>query len=373
MGLVDDDICKYAARQLLVQLGGGEIHVAGHQLSGLDHDAAEYVFRSPSLVGRNDVLVTGNVPEIGDQSLVGSAVTRRRPGGFIGGPLVGAHGRGAGIGQQVYADVCRAQQKSVVTGSPDSLLALEPAQRPDSLNCVDLVGKGVELKGSEIRQDTPILHLVAPLAAGADLHGLDPVTLLVEIDDCVGHLVELLVGHGQPWDLHRHEIVTANAAMSDRPYPRGLIQGRGEGVLRVVLDAWQKPAGFDICAVAAPLQGHAALSQPQGEALGLLHDPMDLGLVAHFGKTPCQHFHGATRHAAVGVQAFIDHHLVHQLLVVVGVVGSEDAAVVALGVLGAVNLEDAAGLGDLHDDIGNRAVRAAGLVLLDVPGVLDHP
>ena len=62
MGLVDDDVDEHAAGQLLVQLGGGEVHVAGHELPGLDHDLAQDVLGGAALVGRDDVLVAGDRP-----------------------------------------------------------------------------------------------------------------------------------------------------------------------------------------------------------------------------------------------------------------------------------------------------------------------
>jgi hypothetical protein len=69
--------------------------------------------------------------------------------------------------------------------------------------------------------------------------------------------------------------------VGNRPDACGLVQGGGERVLDVVLDLRQEAPGLDVGAVAAALQRYAAFAQPLGEALGLLHDPVNLGLVAH--------------------------------------------------------------------------------------------
>jgi hypothetical protein len=40
MRLVHDDVHEGATGHFLVQLGGGEVHVARHDVSGLDQDAS---------------------------------------------------------------------------------------------------------------------------------------------------------------------------------------------------------------------------------------------------------------------------------------------------------------------------------------------
>ena len=135
----------------------------------------------------------------------------------------------------------------------------------------------------------------------------------------------------------------------------------------------QELVGLDVGAVAAALERHAAVAQALREALGLVHHPVHLGLVAHLAQAAGEDLHGAAGHAAVGVQALVDHDLVHELLVDVRIVGGEEAAGVALGVLGAVDLEDVAVLTICLTISAIETVGAARLVLLDVPGVLDDP
>ncbi len=135
----------------------------------------------------------------------------------------------------------------------------------------------------------------------------------------------------------------------------------------------QEGVGAQVGAVAAALERHPGVAQPGGEALGLVHRPLHLGLVGHLGEAAGEHLHRPPGHAAVGVQPLVDHHLVGEALLVGRVVGGEKAAGVAVRILGAVHQHDVGGLGDQFGELGHRAIGHPGLVALDVPGVLDHP
>jgi hypothetical protein len=89
------------------------------------------VARQPRVLERHQVV---------DRGL--EAVKRRAARiGFIthhqSGPLPGAHAGGAGIGQQVDQHIVRVQQKQVVVGLPDELLAFVAGGHADRLYGLD--------------------------------------------------------------------------------------------------------------------------------------------------------------------------------------------------------------------------------------------
>jgi hypothetical protein len=55
--LVDDHVHELPARELLVKLRGGEVHVAGHVVSVGDAHLAQQVLGTPALMGGDDVLI----------------------------------------------------------------------------------------------------------------------------------------------------------------------------------------------------------------------------------------------------------------------------------------------------------------------------
>jgi hypothetical protein len=65
----------------------------------------------------------------------------------------------------------------------------------------------------------------------------------VQVNDGVGHLVELLVGHGQPRDLHGQQGVAPHQPGRHGAHPALQIQGGRQGVLLVRLEVRQKRVG----------------------------------------------------------------------------------------------------------------------------------
>ncbi len=174
-------------------------------------------------------------------------------------------------------------------------------------------------------------------------------------------------------NLDGHLVVAAYETVGQGANPGHLVEGGREGVLLEALEMREELVGQDVGAVAAPLHRHCGFAQAVVEVLGLLHDPLHLFLQAHLLEAAGEDLHGPSRHAAVGVEALVDHHFVHEVLMVFGVVRGQKAAGGALGVLGAVDLEDVGGLGDLLDQGSDAASRHPLFVSLDVPGVLDDP
>ena len=100
------------------------------------------MFGAAALVRRHQVLVAVILTN-GVLQVVEVAAARI---GFIAhhqaGPLAVAHGRGAGIGQQVDVNVLAAQQEGVVTGLPYGTLAFFAGGHAQWLDHLDLVGFG---------------------------------------------------------------------------------------------------------------------------------------------------------------------------------------------------------------------------------------
>ena len=130
--LIDDHIHEGAAGQLLMQPGGGEVHVAGHEIALLDVDLREDVLGAAALMGGHHVLVAVILLDGGFEVVEVAAAGIGFVAHHHAGPLIVAHRRRAGIGQQVDVDIVRAQQEGVVAGLGHALLAIlarRPARR----------------------------------------------------------------------------------------------------------------------------------------------------------------------------------------------------------------------------------------------------
>jgi hypothetical protein len=116
VGRVADDVDESPAGEFLVRASGREVHVAGHDVAGLDHHAAEDVLGAASLVGRDEVLVA-----VVPMDRVLEVVVVDAPGvGLVAehqpGPLAVAHGAGARVGEQVDVDILAAEKEGVEPG-----------------------------------------------------------------------------------------------------------------------------------------------------------------------------------------------------------------------------------------------------------------
>ncbi len=140
--LVHDDVHECAARQFLVELGGGEVHVAGHDVAGLDEDLREDVLRTAPLVGGHEVRVAVELLHRLLQVVVVAAagvslVAQHQPG-----PLAVAHGAGAAVGEQVDVDQLGGQKEGVVAGFFDGLHTLFTRGHEEGFDHLDLEGLG---------------------------------------------------------------------------------------------------------------------------------------------------------------------------------------------------------------------------------------
>ena len=135
--LVDDDVVEGGAGHLLVQAGGGEVHVAGHVHSGADQDAADQVFGAAALVGRHDIGEAVDLAHRVVQHIEGLGAGIGLVADHHVRPLVVAHRGGARVGEQVDVAQLARQQEGVVARLPDrhlALLARRHGERLDGLN-----------------------------------------------------------------------------------------------------------------------------------------------------------------------------------------------------------------------------------------------
>ena len=115
-GFRDGQVHGARAGEFDIGAGGIEMRVDGHDVAGLAHHGEQDALRRAALVRGNHVAEAGE--------LVGHALQAEEAlaagVGFVaahhGRPLLGGHGAGAGIGQQVDQDVAGIDEEEVVAG-----------------------------------------------------------------------------------------------------------------------------------------------------------------------------------------------------------------------------------------------------------------
>jgi len=138
--LGDDAVDGLGAGELHVGAGGVEVRVRGDDLAGPADHAEQDLLRRAALVGGDHVTVREQLGHRGEE-----AVPRRRAGvGLVAaldaGPLLGAHGAGARIGQEVDQDVVGVEVEEVVAGGAELRLSFVHGREPDRLDALDPEG-----------------------------------------------------------------------------------------------------------------------------------------------------------------------------------------------------------------------------------------
>jgi hypothetical protein len=205
------------------------------------------------------------------------------------------------------------------------------------------------------------------------LEAIDPVGLGMEVDDGVCYLVQLFVRQRETRNLHREQGSAPNQPGSRSSDAGHQIERRCKRVFLVFLHPGKEAVGQEVGPVTPALQRYASVPEALGEPLILGHDPVSLVLIHHLDHAPGQHLHGAAGHAPVGVESLEHHDLIHELLVVVGIVSGQKAPGVGLRVLSPIEQEHVRCLRDVLHDLGDGSVRLAIFVLLDIPGVFNDP
>ena len=138
--LGDDQVHGFGADELHVRAGGVEVRVVGDDIALFAHHAEEDALGGAALVGRDDVLVAENILHRSAELLEAAAAGITLIAFHHGRPLVGGHGAGAGIGEQVDEDIVGGQEKEVVVGGAEQSLALGAGRPVDGLDGFDAEG-----------------------------------------------------------------------------------------------------------------------------------------------------------------------------------------------------------------------------------------
>ena len=131
---------RRSADESAIRAGGVEVRVVWDDVAFLASDIKKDAFRGTALVRGNHVAKSEN-----SLYCITEAREARRTGiGLIaahhGGPLFGGHGGGAGIGEQVDENLLGIDQKEIVAGRFDQLLALFSRGAPNGLDTLDAEG-----------------------------------------------------------------------------------------------------------------------------------------------------------------------------------------------------------------------------------------
>jgi hypothetical protein len=110
------------------------VGVVGHHAAFLAHHREQDALGGPPLVRGDDVAVTENALDGAAEALETGAARVAFVAAHHGRPLLGAHGRGAGVRQHVDQHGLGGQQEQVVVRGLQQLLALLPVRPADRLH-----------------------------------------------------------------------------------------------------------------------------------------------------------------------------------------------------------------------------------------------
>ena len=110
----DDEVDGFGADEFDVGAGGVEVGVVGDDVALLAGDAEEDALGGAALVGGDDVRVAEDVLHGVAEAIEAAAAGIALVAFHDGGPLMGGHGAGAGVGEEVDEDVVGREQEEVV-------------------------------------------------------------------------------------------------------------------------------------------------------------------------------------------------------------------------------------------------------------------
>ena len=167
VGIIDDDVHKCCASQLLVQASRREVHVARYIVTWRDQDLAQDIFCAPALVTGNRIAVAVVLFDRVPQMIKIPATGVRLIAHHDARPLAITHRTNARIGQQIDINIFGTQQERVVARFSNGRQTVFPAGHLDQLNHLDFVGFG---PGLSIHESASIVITVAfhpsPVLAG---------------------------------------------------------------------------------------------------------------------------------------------------------------------------------------------------------------
>ena len=145
MRFIDDDIDEMTARQLLVELGRGEIHVTRHHVTGSNANLTQEMLGPASLMGRNDMLVSEVFAYGVFQMIIIDRTGIRLVPQHQPRPLAIAHGTRAGIGEEIDIDVGTPQEEGIEPCLGDRRLTLGPCGHAQRFHHLDFKRLGTRL------------------------------------------------------------------------------------------------------------------------------------------------------------------------------------------------------------------------------------
>ena len=122
--------------------GGIEMRVVDHIVAGLDDGREEQIFSDSSLMNGNEILESENVAQGFFKMLIIAALSVCFITEHHAGPLVVAHGAGAGVGQQIDKDILRFQVEDVEVSFANALFAFFAGNEINRLYDLDSVWLG---------------------------------------------------------------------------------------------------------------------------------------------------------------------------------------------------------------------------------------
>ena len=140
LAFFDDEIDGFGADEFDVGAGGVEVRVVGDDVALLAGHAEEDALGGASLMRGDDVAVAEDVLDGILEAVEAAAAGVAFVAFHDGGPLVGGHGSGAGVGEQVDEDIVGGEQEKVVVGGFEKLLALFAGGPADGFDALDAEG-----------------------------------------------------------------------------------------------------------------------------------------------------------------------------------------------------------------------------------------
>ena len=133
----DDEVEGFGSGGFDVGASGIEVSVVGDNVSGLEDGGEEDALGGASLVSGDDVLVAEDALHGVSETDVAAASGVTFIAFHDGSPLVGGHGSGAGVGEEIDEDVIGGHEKEIVVGVLEETLAVSTLRPVDGLDTLD--------------------------------------------------------------------------------------------------------------------------------------------------------------------------------------------------------------------------------------------
>jgi len=136
LAFFDHQIDGLGSDEFDIGAGGVEVRVVRNDVALFAGDAEEDALGSASLMRGDDVAVAEDFLDGALEMVEAAAAGVAFIAFHHSGPLVGGHGSGAGVGEQVDKDVVSRKKKQVVMGGFQELLALLASRPADRFNAL---------------------------------------------------------------------------------------------------------------------------------------------------------------------------------------------------------------------------------------------